>query len=188
MCIMRGAIFRLIPLVFGAVCLAIIAHIASIMLMPHVSVRNPALVLSKAFPVNQLELIDPDKPSPFTLPFADPAMRTAVCAYDVSEKPVRVTIETGGSFLSVVFMQPDGKIFYSVTDKSAIQRKLDLVVATAEQIVSLETQDPDDEAVQEWRLRTPESKGIVIIRALVSRVRESADVQALLGRTECYQE
>jgi uncharacterized membrane protein len=185
---MRVSIFRLMPIVLGIVCLAAIAHIASIMLMPHVSTRNPAEKLSKTFPVNQLELIDPDKPSSFTLPFADPAMRMAVCAFDISEKPVRVVIETGGQFISVVFMQPDGKIFYSVTDKSAIQRKLDLVVATQAQIVALESQDPDDEAVQEWRLRAPETKGLVLIRAHVPRLRQSAEVQALLGRTECYQE
>jgi uncharacterized membrane protein len=185
---MRGVIFRLIPLIMGALCVAGIAHIASIMLMPYVSLRNPAMILAKSYPVNQLELVDSSKPLPVTLPFSDPAMKTAVCAYDITEKPIRIVIETGGSFLSVIFMQPDAKIFYSVTDKSAVQRKLEIVLATPEQIGSLESQDPDDEAVQEWRLRAPEAKGIVLIRALVPRLRESGDVQALLSRTRCYQE
>jgi hypothetical protein len=42
--------------------------------------------------------------------------------------------------------------------------------------------------VQELRLRAPENKGLLIIRALVGRAREAAEVQALLNQTECFSE
>jgi uncharacterized membrane protein len=185
---MKGFIFRLLPVVLGLTSLVAISHIASILLMPHVSARNPAQLLSKTLPLNQLILGDEAAATSLRMPFADPSMATAVCVYDVSEKPFRVNILTSGSFLSVVFMQPSGKIFYSVTDKSAVQRKLGFVIAIQEQISTLESQDPDDEAVQDLRLRAPETKGLLIIRALVSRERESAEVRSLLNKTECYSE
>jgi uncharacterized membrane protein len=185
---MKGIVFRIFPIILGVISLVMIAHIASILMMPHVSARNPAKLLSKTLPLNQLAVLDEQATASVKIPFADPSMKTAVCVYDITEKPLRVNVSTAGSFLSVVFMQPSGKIFYSVTDKSAVQRKLGFVVATQEQISTLESQDPDDEAVQELRLRAPENKGLLIIRALVGRAREAAEVQALLNQTECFSE
>jgi uncharacterized membrane protein len=185
---MSSFIFRFSPFLLGAMVVAGITHIVSILLMPLVTARNPVLMLARVFQVNELEIIDPTVPVKVAIPFADPAMRVAVCSYDVSERPVRLVIETGESFLSVVFLQPNGQISYSVTDRAAVQRKLEIVVATPAQILALEAQDSEDEAVSEWRLKAQETKGVILIRALVTRPGEAIDVMALLNRTECYQD
>jgi uncharacterized membrane protein len=62
------------------------------------------------------------------------------------------------------------------------------VLATPEQMRQIESQDPDDEPVQELRIRMGQMRGVAVVRALALRDAEKRPLAASLARATCRQE
>lgn len=186
----RTELFRFAPFLAGALIVAGIVHIAAILLMPQVATLNAAARLLAGAAPNALEVLQPalDPADPLPLPFADPAAVTALCRFDIEDGPVRLRVPTGEGFLSVVILSPTGRVLLALTDRAATRRLLNIVLATPAQQRQLEAQDPEDEPVQELRVRLGETRGVAVIRALALRESEKRAVAAALARASCRQE
>jgi len=186
----RDRLFRSLPFLLGALAIAGIVHLSIILLMPGVAGSTAAARLSAAAPLNRLELFSrgSGEASELPFPYADPAMVTAVCRFDLSDGPLRLRVFTTDAFLSIVVLRPDGRVQHTLTDRAATRRQLAIVLATPQQMRLLESLDPDDEPVQDLRLRMSSLKGVAVIRALAQREAERPGLQALLGRASCQQE
>ncbi len=169
----------------GVLILAGIAHLLSILLMPKVARHNPALQLLTTYDANAPVLLPDRTPVQTDMAFADPAMTAAICPFDVSEGPVRLRLRSGEHFMSLVFLNPDGRISYALTDKAAIRRLIDIRIVTETQLRQLEAQDPDDEPVQELRIRVKEQRGVVLVRVFNPVPSAAAGNRALLQRMVC---
>jgi len=181
-----SSFLRYAPFALGALLVAGIVHIATILLVPQVASRNAAARLSAGAPVNAL--LAPDAATGPPLPFADPAAVTAICRFDLDEGPLRLRVPTGEAFLSVVVLSPTGRVMLALTDRAATRRQLNIVLATPEQQRQLEAQDADDEPVQDLRVRLPQTRGVVVMRQLALREAEKRPAAAALARAACRQE
>jgi uncharacterized membrane protein len=179
---------RMIPFVLGTVFVAGIVHISTILLMPQLAGQTGAARLTGGAQVNVLEHLQQVSGDTLLLPFADPALQTATCHYNVSESPVRLRVQTGDYFMSVVFISENGRLTYALTDKAATRRIIDILVVTESQLRQVEAQDPDDEPIQELRLRVSEPRGLAIVRAFVPKASDQKAVAALLERSVCKTE
>jgi uncharacterized membrane protein len=186
--IMKGLVLKAAPFILGAGIIAGIVHGVSVLIMPQLAPRNAAALLSSGTQPNGMEHLRGAQTGKAALPFADPSLLTSLCRYDISEGPVRLRIATGDDFMSVVFLDPGGKVIYSLTDKAATRRQIDILIGSPAQIRQVEAQDPDDEAVQELRLRQASPQGIVVIRAMALRSSDTPQIAALLERSDCQQE
>ncbi len=186
----RQRLIRAGPLVIGAILIAAIVHVAVVLLMPQVAMLHASARLAAQAPANTLELLQPTEPGQdaLALPFADPSMITAVCRFDLSAGAVRLRVPVSDSFLSVSLLSPTGHVILALTDRAATRRVIDMVLVTPEQQKLLEAQDPEDEPVQEIRIRLGQATGVALIRGLALRDAEKAAMSALLGRATCKQE
>lgn len=182
-------LFRLAPFALGAFLVAGVVHIAIVLLVPGLAASNAAIRLMQGARVNALEILRPvqagEQPP---IPFADPALVTALCRFDIEDGPVRLRVPTGDAFLSVVLLSPRGRVLLALTDRAATRRLLNIVLLTAEQQRRLERDDPDDEPVQELRLRLSETRGVAVVRTLALRESEKRPLEAALGRAGCGQD
>jgi uncharacterized membrane protein len=187
---MMRSFFRYAPFGLGMVLIAAIVHVAIILVLPRVASSNAAARLMSGAQLNGLETLQPTtgKLETLPLPFADPALVTAVCRFEIDEAPLRIRVGVPESILSVAILSPQGRMIQAITDRAATRRQLTIVLATAEQIRQLEAQDPDDEPVQEFRLRMSETSGIAVIRALALRETEKEALLASLARSTCRPE
>lgn len=179
------SLLRMIPFVAGTVFVAGVVHISTILLMPLVAGQTAAARLSGGAQPNALETLQQASGETMLVPFADPSLQTATCQYNVREAPVRLRIQTGDHFLSIVFISENGRLIYALTDKAATRKTIDILVLTESQLRQVEAQDPDDEPIQELRLRVSEPKGLAVIRAFVPRASDQQVVVALLERGVC---
>jgi uncharacterized membrane protein len=170
---------------FGVLTLAGITHLLSILLMPHLAARNPAARLLATHDANAPVLLPEETPADASLPFADPALTTAICPFDVADGPVRLRLRSGEHFMSLVFLSPEGRVSYALTDKAAIRRLIDIRILTETQLRQLEAQDPDDEPVQELRIRVKETRGVVLVRVFNPSASTKDASRALLQRMVC---
>ncbi len=187
---MRARLLSVLPFATGAVLIAGIVHLAIVVLMPQIGSSHAGTRLARMAQVNAMELLPPIRSGQeaLPLPFADPALITAICRFDLSDGPVRLRVPVGESFLSVTLLSPAGSVILSVTDKAATRRMLDMLLVTPEQLRQLEVQDPDDEPVQEIRLRMAQLTGVALVRGLATRQSDKDAMAALLARAICKPE
>jgi uncharacterized membrane protein len=187
---MRGSLFRFAPFLAGTFLVAGIVHLAVILSMPQLATLHATARLASQAKSNTLDVLQPTEPGQniLALPFADPSMVTAVCRYDLAAGPVRLRVPVGEGFLSVALLSPAGQVLVSLTDRAATRRVLDMLLVTPEQQRQLEAQDPEDEPIQEIRVRVAQTGGVVLIRGLAQRDAEKKAMVALLGRASCKQE
>ncbi len=184
-----GALLRYAPFVAGALLVAGIVHLSVVLIAPRLATASAGARFLAGEP-NALRLLPavsaPTDPLP--TPFADPALVTALCPYDLSEGPVRLRLQTGDQFLSIVALSPTGRVLLALTDRAATRRSLNILFATPVQLRQLDSLDGAEEEAQELRIRLDESRGVAVVRVLALRDAEKAPAAAQLGRILCRQE
>lgn len=146
-----------------ALVLAAIAHIVSILAMPSLAEHNAFARLSELTDSNQMALLPDPTPNATVLPMQDPAFVTAVCLYDLNEKPLKVRVPATADYTSVSFYTDEALAFYALSDQAA-GKVIELDLMNANQKAAL----PEDEeitAADRLVIESPSQEGIVLVRA-----------------------
>jgi uncharacterized membrane protein len=165
-----------------------ITHIISILLMPRLAPNNAYQRFARSLPVNHLSLLAAQTDSAVlqAMPFRDPAMMKAICVFDVSAGAVRVRGQTMPDQVTTFsFHSNKGDVFYSLTDRSVVQGRVDIVLLNQAQLDQLEAADNEDEPVQELRILVPSQRGFAVIQTLAERQSQRQEAQARLGAMSC---
>lgn len=159
-----------VPWIFGALIIAGIVHILSILAMPRLAPNDSYSQLAGAAPLSRLAPLPAIAPGSEFAPFEDPAMLASICRYDLDRGPLRLRGNFGGDQLILLsFHSRFGEVFYSMTDRSATRGVLDILVLTSLQLAAIEAYDSEDELPSELRLIAPDKLGYVIIRGLAAQ-------------------
>jgi uncharacterized membrane protein len=178
-------LLRYAPFLAGAGLLAVFVHILTVLAIPNMALRTSGHLLAARAGEQGVQLLPAAAPGREAGPFADPAMATAVCAFDLTEGGFRIRMQTGESFASLVILSPKGQVIHGLSDKAATRRMLDVALVTEQQQRALEAQDPEDRPVQEIRLRMPVAKGVAVLRALAPRPSDASAAAETLRRAQC---
>ncbi len=174
------------PWAVGAILVAGIVHIASILTMPRLAPRDAHARMSRLAPAHRMTLLPASVPGAGTSPFDDPALVQGVCRYDLDAGPLRLRAELASDTLTLMsFHARFGQIYYSMTDRSATRGKLDVLVLTPQQLEAVEANDNEDELPQELRILTPTRQGFILIRALAERPGDLPDAQKRVMSIAC---
>ncbi len=139
---MIGVVLRITPFALAALLIAVIVHVVSVLTMPALAMRTSSHILASRAGGEGLRLLPMVRPGAEQTPFADPAMVTALCAFDITEAPFRIRAAMTDAFTAVTVLSDKGAVIHGLTDKAATRRQLDVVLATEQQLRVLESQDP----------------------------------------------
>ena len=64
------------------------------------------------------------------MPLMDPAMATAVCRYDLSKGPLKVTVPVSPAYTSISFYTRSDVAYYAINDRAAGRRVIELDLMT----------------------------------------------------------
>ncbi|MGP0061220.1 MAG: hypothetical protein ACLPID_18260 [Beijerinckiaceae bacterium] len=171
---------------FGAILVASVVHILSILLMPQLAPRDSFSRLAPLGKPGQLALLPRPEPQRQITPFADPAVAQGLCLFDLDKGPlsIRGNIEAGG-LVTLSFRTRSGRIFYAMTDRATQHGMVDIRVVTADQRETLEGEEEEQEPRQELRLVSPEKIGFVLISAFVPFPSAWAESEAQINSITC---
>ena len=179
----RGdGLFHTLPFIAGALVVAGLIHIATIFLLPRLASKDAFARISALAPVHKIVLL----PEAAGGPFDDPALAQGVCRFDLAQGPLRLRANLAPDHLMLFsFHARDGRIFYSMTDRSATRGKLDLLLLTREQLDAVEANDPEDELPQDLRILAPTLEGFLLLRSLAEFPGEMSQSKARIEAVAC---
>ena len=173
----------LLPILGGLV-LGGLVHIVSIFALPQLAQNDAYARLERLGRTNEIVQIPDPTPFESLLPRLDPAFVFAACVFDLSHGPLAISVPTTPDLTSVAFYTRRGRVFYSLNDRAAARRSIDLQLMTPEQRALL-PRDEDLTAADRLIIESSAIQGIVFVRAFVREEGARQNVRQQLTNAKC---
>jgi uncharacterized membrane protein len=151
----------------GGAILGGIVHLSTVLLLPRAATQDAYSRLSPMASVNSVVLLPAPAPDGSVLPFMDPAFATAVCRYDLTAAPLKLTAPVSLLYTSVSLYTRNGVAYYAINDRAAGHRTIEFDLMTAEQHSQL-PEEEDVTAADRLIVDSPTPTGLIVLRALAS--------------------
>ncbi len=175
---------RLALWALGGILLGGIVHLSSVLVLPRTATQDAYSRLEPITPVNAVAALPVPSPEEKLLPFMDPAFVVAVCRYDLTAAPLKVTTPVGQAYTSLTFYTRRGIAYYAINDRAAGRRTIELDLMTADQRSRL----PEDEevtAADRLIVESPTLTGLVVLRALSPEPSSMPIARGILAAAQC---
>ncbi|WP_027572046.1 DUF1254 domain-containing protein [Bradyrhizobium sp. WSM1743] len=175
---------RLAFTVIAGVVLGLVVHLVSVLALPRIATQDAysrLTPMTKVNAVTQLPLADPNT-SP--MPFMDPAFALAICRYDLSGGPIKLTVPVSQAYTSVSFYTRNEIAYYAINDRSAGRKVIELDLMTEAQHNEL----PEDEevtAADRLIIDSPSTTGLILMKALAPEPGLMQQAQGSLQAATC---
>ena len=170
--------------ILGGILLGGIVHLSTVLLLPSTATRDAYDRLLAVAPVNAIAQLPAPTPEKALLPFTDPAFSAAVCRYDLSGAPLKLTIPVTQAYTSVSFYTRYGVAYYAINDRAAGRRVIELDLMTTEQHNEM-PEEEDVTAADRLIVDSPTPTGLIVIRALAPEPGLVPAARAVLIKAQC---
>jgi uncharacterized membrane protein len=175
---------RLLFALIGGVLLGGIVHLVSVLALPRIATQDAYSRLASVTKENAVTTLPQTEPSNALLPFMDPAFAMAVCRYDLSKGPIKLTVPVSQSYTSVSFYTRSDVAYYAINDRSAGRRVIELDLMTEAQHAEL-PEDEDVTAADRLIIDSPTATGLIVLKALAAEPGLMMQAQASLTASNC---
>ena len=175
---------RWLLLFLGGALLGGIVHLATVIILPRTATQDAYARLERIAPVNTVTALPAPTPENATMPFMDPAFVAAVCRYDLSQGPLKLTVPVSLAYTSVSFYTRYDVAYYAINDRAAGRRVIELDLMTAEQRAQL-PEEEDVTAADRLIVESPTPTGLIAIRALATEPGLMEKAKATIAAARC---
>ena len=178
---------RWLLLLLGGALLGGVVHLATVIILPRTATQDAYARLTPIAPVNTVIALPIPSPEKAIMPFMDPAFASAVCRYDLSEGPLKLTVPVSPAYTSVSFYTRYDVAYYAINDRAAGRRVIELDLMTAAQ----HEQVPEDEeitAADRLIVESPTPTGLIAIRAMAPEPGLMPVAQSAVAASRCMRQ
>ena len=111
--------------------------------LPRIATQDAYSRLTPITTLNMVVQLPTADPANTLMPYLDPALAIAVCRYDLSGGPLKLTVPVSQAYTSVSFYTRNELAYYAINDRSAGKKVIELDLMTEAQHSDL----PEDEEV-----------------------------------------
>lgn len=170
--------------------LGIIIHITSILTIPWAAEHNAWSRLAAVAKVNEVREIAAGAGERSLLPDIDPAMRYAICHYDLSQGVLQIRAPVPRTYWSLALYDRLGINYYVINDRVVGSGNIEVWVADAAQLLEIEPEGVEEvEGVNGKRERlvvgAPRQQGFAVFRVLLANPSLESTVRQMLAGTSC---
>ncbi len=168
-------------------CLALVAvavHIVSVLSVPSLSRADAFSLVSRLAP--ELRLVALDGRGTLLDGMEDPNIAAAVCSFDLTAGPVKVSLPAGpDGFSSIALHQEGGGAFFALSNSAAEKGRLEIIALTPAQALERAADDDPDNPSGEVRAVSSRTRGFAVFRALALFPSQLQAAKALVSRASC---
>ena len=175
---------RLLFTIVAGVLLGLVVHLVSVLALPRIASQDAYSRLTPTTQLNAVTMLPAADPGYTLMPFMDPAFAVAVCRYDLSAGPIKLTVPVNQAYTSVSFYTRNEVAYYAINDRSAGKKVIELNLMTEAQHDEL----PEDEnitAADRLIIDSPTATGLIVMKALAPEPGLMAQAQATLAASSC---
>src|SRR5213080_5356386 len=175
---------RLLFTIIAGVLLGGVVHLVAVLALPRIATQD---AYSRLTPMTKLNAVTPlaaAEPGATPMPFMDPAFATAVCRYDLSGGPIKLTVPVSQAYTSVSFYTRNEVAYYAINDRSAGKKVIELDLMTEAQHNEL-PEDEDVTAADRLIIDSPTTAGLIVMKALAPEPGLMPQAQAFLAAASC---
>jgi len=175
---------RLLLWILGGTLLGGIVHLGTVLILPNLATQDAYSRLAPIAPVNAVAPLPPPTAGAAAIPFLDPAFAMAVCRYDLTDGPIKLTVPVSPAYTSVSFYTRSEVAYYAINDRAAGRRIIELDLMTNEQRGDL----PGDEevtAADRLIVESPTVTGLILIKALAPEPGLLSAARGALAAARC---
>jgi uncharacterized membrane protein len=155
-----------------------------VLMLPRIAKQDAYSRVPPIAPVNKVVPLPAPTPDKAVMPFMDPAFAMAVCRYDLSDAPIKLSVPISQAYTSVSFYTRSDIAYYAINDRAAGRRVIELDLMTPDQHNDL----PDNEeitAADRLIVESPTNTGLIIIKALAPEPGLLPAAQKMLTSARC---
>ncbi|WP_117195410.1 DUF1254 domain-containing protein [Rhizobium terrae] len=179
----RFALQILFAVVVGVIGAALL-HLVIVLLLPEFSEKDAYTRVLAEGEMHRFYRLG-ETPDRAGLAMDDPFMDVAVCAFDVSEGPLRLTAANPGApFWSLAVFDASSNEVFSINDRTSAGGVLDVVIATPVQLTALRKALPRAVS-QSILVETRQAEGYVVLRSLTPQQSYSEVASQFLAQATC---
>jgi uncharacterized membrane protein len=175
---------RLAFTIIVGVLLGGVVHLVSVLALPRIATQDAYSRLTPMTTLNTVIQLPLAEPGSSPMPFMDPAFATAICRYDLSEGPLKLTVPVSQAYTSVSFYTRNELAYYAINDRSAGKKVIELDLMTEAQHNEL----PEDEEItsaDRLIIDSPTTTGLIVLKALAPEPGLMPQAQASLKAASC---
>jgi uncharacterized membrane protein len=175
---------RWLLLIFGGALLGGIVHLATVIILPRTATQDAFARLTPLAPINTVVALPAPTPEKAVMPFMDPAFASAVCRYDLSQGPLKLTVPVSPAYTSVSFYTRYDVAYYAINDRAAGRRVIELDLMTKAQH-DLVPEDEEITAADRLIVESPTTTGVIAIRSMSPEPGLMRVAQATVAGARC---
>ena len=178
---------RWVLLLLGGALLGGVVHLATVIILPRTATQDAYARLTPIAPVNTVVALPIPSPEKAVMPFMDPAFASAICRYDLSEGPLKLTVPVSPAYTSISFYTRYDVAYYAIDDRAAGRRVIELELMTPAQ----HEQVPEDEeitAADRLIVESPTPTGLIAIRAMAPEPGLLPAAQSAVAASRCMRQ
>ena len=175
---------RLLFTIVAGVVLGLVVHLVSVLALPRIATQDAYSRLTPMTKLNGVTQLPAADPSNTLMPYLDPAFAVAICRYDLSGGPIKLTVPVSQAYTSVSFYTRNEIAYYAINDRSAGKKVIELDLMTQAQHDAL----PEDEeitAADRLIIDSPATTGLIVMKALAAERGLMPQAQATLAAASC---
>ena len=175
---MGRVLFIALTGIFGAALL----HIVIVLAIPAYAYKDTWTKIEALGPTEFFHRLPTGRPGGLTS--ANPFVRSAVCRFDIGEAPVRITAAGLTHYWSLAIFDRYANEKYSMNDRTATDRKLDMAIVTTLQMISYRKNLPaflEDAVLVEF----PVTTGYLVLRTVVPDASWDGIARDFLKSAQC---
>src|ERR1700712_3824405 len=176
---MLRIVFAVLTGLFGAALL----HLVIILSLPHYSDRDAYTRVEDEGEENHFYILA-DKDDDAGLSNGDPYLRTAVCAFDISDQPIRLAASGKVPFWSLSVYDKGSNEVFSMSDRTSVGGVLDVLVASPLQLTGIRKALPATLA-QSILVEMPRAEGYVVLRTMAPQRSFDDAARGFLSEAGC---
>jgi uncharacterized membrane protein len=177
-------VIRLVFTILAGILLGGVVHLVSVLALPRIATQDAYSRLAPITKLNAVTELPPAEPGNTLMPYLDPALAVAVCRYDLSGGPLKLTVPVSQAYTSVSFYTRNELAYYAINDRSAGKKVIELDLMTEAQHNEL----PEDEEItsaDRLIIDSPSTTGLIVIKALAPEPGLMPQAQATLAASRC---
>ena len=175
---------RLLFTIIAGVLLGGIVHLVAVLALPRIATQDAYSRLTPLTKLNSVTALPPAEPGTTPMPFMDPAFAVAVCRYDLTEGPIKLTVPVSQAYTSVSFYTRNEVAYYAINDRSAGRRVIELDLMTEAQHAEL-PEEEDVTSADRLIIDSPTTTGLIVMKALAAEPGLMIQAQASLAASSC---